>query len=140
MPAKLTASIFTMLAFSSCVFIPLPHMRLHHYGVKGQLVDAGSHRPIACAVIASPPSKHQFQSSAEGDFTVKPIYGWHGAYLFGVISQSFFPHLDMPEKQREIDVSAPGYQPKHVSFGLFTKFHPSSRSHLNGQTIEMRRK
>jgi hypothetical protein len=137
MTARIVLTIIAAFTLSSC-FVPVPHMRLHLYGVRGRVVDADSHLPVANVTISSPPDKRVATSSADGYFSLKPVYGWHGAYLFSPISQSLFPPLDVSPRHRKMDVSAPGYQSKHMSFfGPSTKLHRSSRSFLDGQTIEL---
>jgi hypothetical protein len=108
------ALLLCVLTFTGCV-LPIPHRRLHHYGVSGRIIDSASRAPVKSAQIQ--PSDHPTRgtvSRADGSFTLEPVYGWHGAYTFGVIGVSLFPGFDVPPFARTILISANGYQTSTV--------------------------
>jgi len=112
MKISVQATIILLLSLCcSCCIVPVPHRRVHAYGVEGQIVSAADNTPIPFASISSvdhlTPSTY---SDGEGRFRLRPHYGWHGAYFIGVISQSMLPGFDMTPSFRDIHVFAPGYR------------------------------
>ena len=103
-------TISLTLICSGCMIVPVPHPRVHAYGVKGQVVSATDGIPIAAAVHSIDAPTDIVRCDAEGCFQVRPRYGWHGAYFIGVISQSMLPGWDVTRPVRGICVSTPGYQ------------------------------
>ena len=107
-----------LLILPGCV-VPVPHQRLHEFGVRGRLLDSDSRTPIAAAKIqASEDGAKVTQSDANGLFALKPVYGWHGAYLIGPIDLSLFPGFDMPSPSRAILITARGHRTATVSFRI----------------------
>jgi len=98
-------------ACSGCV-IPIPHRRLHAYGVRGRVLDVDSHRPIKHASVVSwERNGHpQVMTNAEGEFEIQPVHGWHGALFIGPICLSLFPGFDITAPCQNVYVSAHGYQ------------------------------
>src|ERR1044072_2429248 len=96
--ATLIRRLFECLVLMLCALvlsgglIPVPHHRLHEFGVTGRLLDAETHPPISAAGIeaADDPEKITF-SDVNGSFDLKPVYGWHGAFFFGPICLSLWP-------------------------------------------------
>jgi hypothetical protein len=98
-----------MLIASGCI-VPIPHRRLHAYGVRGSVVDARSNEPIPTAIVARGTNLHESVTcNASGEFEIKPVHGWHGAYLIGPISLSLFPGFDIAAPCATVSASAPGY-------------------------------
>lgn len=96
----------------TCCVLPIPHCRVHVHGIDGKVIDSKTHAPIQKAEVASTTANHPFAVTAtDGRFRIKPIYGWHGAYLFGPISYSLLPHFDMAYWRAPIRISAAGYRP-----------------------------
>ena len=96
-----------------CIVLPIPHLRTHQFGVKGQVVDACTNQPIAGAVVAPDITRSTGETSstnASGRFTIDPKRGWHCAYLCGVVSFSLCPDLDIVAPMRVLLISAPGYE------------------------------
>lgn len=90
--------------------MPVPHRRLHAYGVDGRVVDGVSLHPVTNAVVTTRFIRTQdCRTNADGQFAIAPVYGWHGAYLIGPISLSLFPSWDITFPERDIVISAPGY-------------------------------
>ena len=95
---------------SGCI-LPIPHRRLHAYGVRGSVVDSQTRDPIAGAMISrGPDCLGSVESDISGSFEIRPIHGWHGAYFVGPISLSLFPGFDMTAPCVTVSASAPGYQ------------------------------
>jgi hypothetical protein len=90
--------------------LPVPHTRVHAFGVAGQVVSAVDHKPIGGALVASidaPPATTYCDSG--GNFRLSARLGWHAAYLVSPICESLLPGFDVAPPDREIRVSAPGY-------------------------------
>ena len=106
MKLALAAAILIALCCSGCV-VPIPHRRLHIYGMKGQVVSELDGKPIAGATAPA----WGITSDDAGRLLLRPEHGWHGAVLITpAIGYSLFPHFDMPILERHIIiVSAPGY-------------------------------
>ena len=101
------AVLLSVLSLAGCVF-PVPHRRLHQFGVSGRILDSHSQAPVNAARVAA--GETATFSHSDGSFTVAPVYGWHGAYAIGGIGVSLLPGFDMPSPSREITVTARGYQ------------------------------
>jgi hypothetical protein len=97
------------MALSGCL-LPIPHPRLHEFGVAGRIVDSESHRPIKGAEVhaVDDPAKGTV-TNADGLFRLKPVYGWHGAYFIGPMSLSLLPRFEVPGYTRIIRITAIGY-------------------------------
>ena len=79
-------------------------------GVKGRLVDAASHAPIEGATIETLEDRPRSAiSDATGAFRLKPLYGWHGAYMVAAINQAVFPDMPKSAAIRFISITARGY-------------------------------
>jgi hypothetical protein len=99
------------LALSGCLIVPIPHERLHEVGIKGRIIDADSHAPVAAAKVEDTIDATKFTYSViDGTFTLKPVYGMHGAYVLAGVSSSTFPSFDAPSSTRTITIIAPGYR------------------------------
>lgn len=102
--------IMFLVVFCSGCILPVPHQRVHVYGVTGQIVSAADHTPIAGAlVIGEEIPAVTAHSDAKGTFWLRPVRGWHGAYFVGPITLSLLPDWDMTYPGRGLRVSAPGY-------------------------------
>ena len=107
------ASIF--LLFCTGCIVPIPHQRLHTFGVTAELKDKDTGRPVPDAIIFSLDSDKEFVKTNEnGSFNLPPIYKWHGAYFISPISFSIFPNFDLTSPEREFLIYAPGYRVKKV--------------------------
>ena len=107
MTGKLLASLVVIM-ISGCI-LPIPHRRLHVYGVRGQVVDAYTLEPVPCAVIWSSCGE-PVRTDEDGEFALRAIRGWHGGVLIGIaLNYSALPFLGVVLPFREIDVAAPGY-------------------------------
>ncbi|OGV58339.1 MAG: hypothetical protein A2X49_08925 [Lentisphaerae bacterium GWF2_52_8] len=94
------------LGISGCIF-PVPHQRLHVYGVKGKVVDQDN-LPLKDAIVFSCADDGVFTKTDEsGGFELAPTYGWHGAYFYGPNSLSLWPGFDIAAPEREVMVCAP---------------------------------
>ena len=104
------------LTLAGCV-VPVPHKRIHEFGVTGRLLDSMSRTPVKAARIeASEGRTEAALSDANGFFTLKPVYGWHGAYCIGPISLSLWPALDVPSMSRTIMITASGHRSATIRF------------------------
>ncbi|BDS06245.1 hypothetical protein NT6N_12850 [Oceaniferula spumae] len=100
---------------NSCI-LPVPHRRVHAPGHEGQVLDEQTKQPVVGAKITSDPDEtSSVMTNTEGKFRIKPVYGWHGAYLFGPISYSMFPHFDMPLRSTPFWIVADGYIDKKIN-------------------------
>ena len=113
--------LFTLL-FSGCVILPLPHRRLHAYGVEGRVLDAASRKPIQCASVQaksnSCPASFTTcaKTDAEGRFSIASKSGWHyGILLCPVDHFSLFPLFHQTFPRSKLSVSAPGYSEQKLS-------------------------
>ena len=106
---KEIASILTLLLCAGCI-MPIPHRRVHAYGVDGRVVDALALNPLTNAVVSTRfMRKQECRTDSNGQFAIRPVYGWHGAYLISPISLSLFPSWDVTFPERDIVITAPGY-------------------------------
>ena len=104
-------AVLAALTLCSGCIIPIPHRRLHAYGVRGSVIDVDSRLPIQDAEVARGTNMLDSVSCSEqGKFTVKPIHGWHGAYFIGPVSLSLFPGWDIIAPRTWVRASAPGYK------------------------------
>ena len=111
-----TFLFLTCLAFLNSCILPIPHRRVHIQGIEGQVIDAKTRAPITRAQILSYPSNDVVTlTNAKGRYKIKPVYGWHGAYLIGPVSYSMFPHFDIPNSYTNYWVTADGYVKKRIS-------------------------
>ena len=112
---KLTFIIIVCVLIVGCA-LPIPHRRLHVYGVKSKVVDNDTNEPIQGATICSFPNENIFTKSDKwGVFELPPIYGWHGGYFIGPVSTSFWPGFDIAAPNREIIVKSTGYRNTKMS-------------------------
>jgi len=112
MKIRWQAGITVLLAVLciGCV-VPVPHPRVHAYGVDGQIVSAADGAPIAGASVSSVDRLVPIASTdTQGRFRVHARYGWHGAYFIGPICLSLLPGWDVTRPSRDIMVSASGYR------------------------------
>ena len=111
---KSSQRIAVALSLAACCggcIIPVPHQRVHVYGVSGQIVSAADQTPISDASVSSPDVPEvTAQSDTLGAFRLRPVRGWHGAYCVGPICLSLLPGWDVTYPGRKIQVSAPGYR------------------------------
>ena len=81
MKLPLLTSIACIL--TGCI-IPVPHRRLHEMGYEAKVVDANTGSPVAGARLTPPLGGSLIATTdANGDFRIKPRWGWHAAYLVG---------------------------------------------------------
>ena len=106
------AALLSTLPLSGCV-LPVPHRRLHQFGVSGRVIDSASHTPINAARITA--SDAATLSRSDGSFTLDPVYGWHGAYAIGGIGVSLLPGFDVPSFSRPVTVTASGYRSSTIT-------------------------
>lgn len=112
---KVTIITITLLLLWGCA-LPIPHRRLHEFGVKGSLLDKETQLPISDAIVFSLSDNDEFvTSNKNGYFSLSPLYGWHGGYFIGPINLSFWPGFDMPAPVRDFIVYAPEYRVKRIS-------------------------
>ena len=111
---KRIAPVLALLLCAGCI-MPIPHRRLHAYGVKGQIVNASDQRPIADALVTcNVQKKRDAKTDTTGQFTLRPAYGWHGAYVIGPINLSLLPGWDMTYPGSTFEVFAPGFQRRNL--------------------------
>jgi hypothetical protein len=109
--------LLSAFAFSGCV-VPIPHRRLHQFGVTGRVIDSESRTPLNTAQIAS--GDTATVSHSDGSFTIAPVYGWHGAYAIGGVGVSLLPGFDVPSMSRSITVTASGYRSSTIAAKIGT--------------------
>jgi hypothetical protein len=103
--------IIVLLVLGAGCALPIPHKRLHIYGVRSKLVDNETNKPIPDATICPlPEAKDCAKSDKTGTFELPPVYGWHGGYFIGPISVSFWPGFDIAVPLRDIEIKAQGYK------------------------------
>ena len=111
MRASLFTAVALLLAVScgGCI-LPVPHQRVHAYGVTGQVVDAIDCSPVPGALVTGLDYANGLaHADSRGEFRLRATRGWHGAYFVGPICLSLLPDWDTTAPDREIQVSAPGY-------------------------------
>lgn len=100
---------------------------MHVHGAKGQILDSRTDKPVKGAKIFPQFGETVLAvTDSEGLYDRKAVYGWHGAYMFGPISYSLFPHFDMPRGMEAFWVSADGYHRMQVLGGGITRLIPAS--------------
>lgn len=116
-----------IIIFTGCVILPIPHRRVHSCGAKGRILDSVTNEPVAGAVIAGDnEGRGETISSADGNYVLKPVYGWHGAVFIGPTGLSLFPALGpYIKRSKAIHVSRDGYQMQRLVVDRFN----SSRNH-----------
>jgi hypothetical protein len=108
--------IIVLLVLGVGCALPIPHKRLHIYGVKSRVVDNETNKPIPDATICSfTEERNCAKSDKTGAFELPPIYGWHGGYFIGPISTSFWPGFDIPQFDPEIVIQVQGYKDTRLS-------------------------
>lgn len=121
-PTRVRLSVFiTVLLALGCsgCLVPVPHTRVHAYGVKAQVVSAADGRPVTNAVVASVGwAAATARVDRQARFRLPPKRGWHGAYCIGPICLSLLPGWDVTEPLRQVSISAPGYETTLLSVGL----------------------
>ena len=110
-----TIGVFSALLLSGCVIVPLPNRAVQEYGVAGRVIDARTHLPVNAAQIQAVEDQPQPRiafSDAEGEFTLKPRYRWHGGYMYAVHPSPVFPYSDASPSAAIIiiTITAPGYR------------------------------
>lgn len=111
---RLVLMCLLVLCCHSCI-VPVPHRRVHQAGWRGQVMDERTRLPVEGAkIVSGAENGSTITTDQDGCYRIDPIYGWHGAYLFGPISYSMFPHFDMPYPLPPFWVHAPGYRRKKV--------------------------
>ena len=127
MRASLSTAMIGLVAVGcgGCI-LPVPHTRVHAFGVTGQVVSVVDHSPVGGASIASidEPTETAHCDSG-GNFRLRARRGWHAAYQVSPICQSLLPGWDLAYPGREIRVSASGYLTKEFSITAF----PGGRDH-----------
>ena len=111
--------ITVVLLFSTmqgCLIIPVPHTRLHAYGVKGRIVDEDGKPIVNASVVNEQAPKKKAISDVDGYFKLSPVRGWHGAYFIGPISLSMFPGFDVPSSLVDVYVNADGFSKQKFTF------------------------
>ena len=116
------------IVLSGCV-VPVPHRRVHAFGVTGRLLDSQSRSPVKAARVEAVEDRTNVAlSDARGSFVLPSVYGWHGAYFIGPIMLSLFPALDMPSMSRTISISANGYRSVTIPFASRSTENPNIRA------------
>jgi hypothetical protein len=111
---KISVILLLGMAFAqtSCI-LPIPHRRVHVSGLEGKVINRTTRAPITGAKVSSAFSgKPLATTDSAGKFRIKPVYGWHGAYLISPISYSLLPHFDIGPPPLSVRISAAGYQPR----------------------------
>lgn len=107
---KIFFVIVLLVLVAGCA-LPIPHRRLHNYGVKSKIVDNETNKSIRDALICSLlEGRNCIKSDKSGTFELPPVYGWHGGYYIGPVSHSFWPGFDIPDFEPEIVIQAQGYE------------------------------
>ncbi len=102
-----------------CV-VPVPHTRVHEFGVTGQVISAIDQKAVSGASIVSIGEPIETaRCDGDGNFRLRPRRGWHAAYLIGPDSVSILPTWDITAPVRQVRVSAPGYVTMDFSVGTF---------------------
>ena len=110
----LAIAILLAVCCSGCM-LPIPHRRLHAYGVRGAVVSEADGSAIAEAVVAdSRQPEERCHTDSDGAFRLRPIRGWHGAYVVDPICLSALPGWDVTFPGREVRVTAPGFLPTAI--------------------------
>ena len=87
----------TFLPMQGCLIlpVPVPHPRLHAYGVEGRIVDEDG-KPVPNVKVVSPEQKEEQSrhyvrkreavTDSDGYFKIKSAWGWHGAYVMVLLA------------------------------------------------------
>jgi len=137
--ARIILGMALLAMVQGCLIVPVPHTRLHAYGIKGQIVDEEG-VPVPNAVIegVSVPNKISINykrkqrttirkavTDSDGYFTIKPIRGWHGAWFFAIPNGggSLFPSFPYLYFHDDLDiyVNAFGFSEKKVKISCFVE-------------------
>jgi hypothetical protein len=122
MRASLAALLGCVVIGCSGCILPVPHTRVHSYGVTGQVVSATTQEPLADAsVIAMDQPDHPAHCDKAGRFRLHPKRGWHAAYCIGPVCESLLPGWDVSYPGRCIQVSAPGYATADFTVSAFAR-------------------
>jgi hypothetical protein len=115
--ARILLCLSCPLALSGCIILPIPHRRVHAFGIQGRVVDVSSKKPIAAATIrGAEPFPGVCSSDASGRFSLPPVYGWHSAVMLSpAIGYSMFPLLDAMNYRRAFTISGPAHETKSWS-------------------------
>jgi hypothetical protein len=111
--ARLLIGTLGALLLSGCVIVPIPNRSVQGYGVTGRVIDARTHLPVNAArieAVEDKPDPRVAFSDAEGEFKLKPRYGWHGGYMYAVHQSPVFPYANGPASLVIIHITAPGYR------------------------------
>jgi len=102
-----------LLLVQGCLVVPVPHQRLHAYGIEGRVVDEDGN-PVPNVKVVSPAKNTRLSGTAipkrlavtdtSGFFSLKPAWGWHGAFLFSPMNgwDSIFPMFAYTLRKREL--------------------------------------
>ena len=138
MRACFRAILITLLVAGcgGCI-LPVPHTRVHVYGVDGQVVSSADYSPITNATVVSlnDPMK-VVHSNRKGHFHLPAERRWHGAYLIGPISLSLLPDFDIAHAGRIIRVSAPGYITKDFNITRSTRIDGGNLAEVVGADLK----
>jgi len=112
---------WVVIACSGCI-LPVPHTRVHAYGVTGQVVSATTQEPLGDALVtAMDQPDHPAHCDKAGRFRLHPKRGWHAAYCVGPVCESLLPGWDVTYPGRRIQVSAPGYATADFRVSAFAR-------------------
>ena len=123
-----TLMIGLLIAGCGGCILPVPHTRVHAFGVRGQIVSADTHEPVAGAWVTSTDQLSEPAHCDEaGRFRLHPKRGWHAAYCIGPIRESLWPGWDVTYPGRVVRISAPGYS----TMDLVVSTHAKTNSGLS---------
>ena len=70
---RIIATLLVLVLCGGCIVLPIPHRRLHAYGVRGSVVDADSGLPIRNALVELATGiQGPAHSDEQGRFEIKP--------------------------------------------------------------------
>ena len=93
-----------------CLVLPVPNPRVEGAGVRAQVVDEDTGRPIENAAVSDSIHGEATKTDACGRFYLRPHIQWHAAYLWGVLSYPILPFTgDVVVPTRTVRVEAAGY-------------------------------
>ena len=127
-----------LLATKGCFIIPIPHTRLHAYGVKGRIVDINGN-PVPSATITQDVwlnKKRETNTDMDGHFEIKPLEARHGAFYIGILpllgSGSLFPTFPtLPPLYSQIYISAEGFPKQRFSNRIYPTSDNASKREGN---------
>ena len=109
-----------LLAVSGCIILPIPNARVEGSGVRSQILDADTGKPIPGAKVSDRVNGGDATTDAEGRFCLQPHVQWHAGYLSGVLDYPIWPFTgDVIMPERSIRIAAPGYGTTDVDIELF---------------------